>query len=101
MANAKFVQVLNARNDLVQKASGFLLPDALVRDNILEEFAAPRVLHNQEKFFFALNDLVELDDDGVSDNLEDVDFSADTVHIRRIHNLVLLEYFNGYFLISE
>jgi hypothetical protein len=90
MADLQLVQVLDAGENLLQEASGLLLPDPLVGNNMVEELAATRILHNQEELFFGLNNLVELNDDWVSEYLENVDFAADSLRVARIHYLVLL-----------
>ena len=90
MADLQLVQVLDAGENLLQEASGLLLPDPLVGNNMVKELAATRILHNQEELFFGLNNLVELNDDWVSEYLENVDFAADSLRVARIYNLVLL-----------
>jgi hypothetical protein len=90
MADLQLVQVLDAGENLLQEASGLLLPDPLVGNNMVKELAATRILHNQEELFFGLNNLVELNDDWVSEYLENVDFAADSLRVARIPHLVLL-----------
>lgn len=45
--------------------------------------------------------LVELDDAGMSDQLENVDFSRDSFDIGHIDYFFLNKYFDGYFFTSE
>lgn len=48
----------------------------------------------------SFNDLVQLDDVGVPDQLQDVDLSRHSLHIGDINDLRLLEYFDGNRLIG-
>ena len=45
--------------------------------------------------------LVELDYIGMSDDLEDVDFTSDSLHVRLVLDLVLLKYFDSYLFTSD
>ena len=49
MHDVQLVDVLYARDDLLQEAAGVLLLEALVRDDVVEQLAAARVLHDQKQ----------------------------------------------------
>ena len=50
--------------------------------------------------FGCFDDFVELDDIGVADEFEDVDFSGHSLHVGYIHDPVFFQYFDCYFLAS-
>jgi hypothetical protein len=59
------------------------------------------MLHDHEEFFLSLNDLVELDDVGVADLLENLDLSRDPFHILLIIDFLLLQDLDCNLLPSE
>ena len=69
----------------------------LAFDDVVEELSILHVLHDEEELFGGFDDLVELDDVGVSDQLEDVDLSGDPLNVSHIHDLLFLEDLDGYF----
>ena len=52
-----------------------------MRNDVLEQFSSSCVLHNKEELFFRLDDFIELDNDGMRDDLEDIDFTTDSVNV--------------------
>ena len=94
MHDAKFVQVLHAADDLLEVLACFGFFQFLFLDNVVEEFAATHELHYQEQLLGCLNDFEELDDVWVSDELKNVDFSSDPLHISLTRDLALFEYFD-------
>lgn len=54
--------------------------------NIVEEFTILAVLHYEEELTLSLNDLVQLDDVGMSDLLEDLDLTADSLNVFLVFN---------------
>lgn len=63
----------------------------LALDDVVEELAALHVLHDEEELLGGLDDFVELDDVGVADELQDVDLPRDALHVRHVHDLLLLQ----------
>lgn len=101
MANSNLVDVLNPRNDLLEEPACLLLLKPLSFDDIVEQLASVCVFHDEEQLARGLDDFIELNDIGVSDDLKDVDLSSHPLHIRLVLDLVFLEYFDGYFLPSD
>ena len=54
--------------------------------NIVEEFTILAVLHDEEELTLSLNDLVQLDDVGMPDLLEDLDLAADSLNVFLVFN---------------
>ena len=69
--------------------------DSLVLHDVVKQFAATCILHDQVELLRCLNDLVELDDVRVPDHLQDVDLPRDSLHVVHVLYLVLLKYFDG------
>ena len=105
MHDVELVHVLDAGEELLQEARGLLLLDAAVRDDVVEELAARRVLHDQVELLVRLDDLragegaapyfVELHELRVPNYFEDVDFARDALHVRHVRDFVLLEDLDG------
>lgn len=73
----------------------------MVLDDEVEQFAAAGVLHDQVEFLRGLDDLarsylIELNDVGMSDQFENVQFSGDSLYIRYVAYFLLLEYLDGH-----
>lgn len=101
MHNIQLVQILNARDDLVEELAGLGLFDPLVFNNEIKELAARSIFHYQIELLGSLNDLVQLDDVGMADHLEDVDFASHSFDVVYVLNLVFLENFDCNFLASQ
>ena len=108
MHNVELVNVLDARHELLQEARSLLLLHAAVRDNVVEQLAARRVLHDEAELLVGLDDLrrgealegratylVELHELRVTNDLENVDFAGDALHVGDICDFVLFEDFDG------
>ena len=91
MADPILVQILDAGEDLVEKATSFAVLQATLLHNVVKKFAAAGVLHDEEKLLRGLYDLVQLDDVGVADDLQNVDLSHDPRDVGLVLDLVLLE----------
>lgn len=88
MANAQFVQVLDARDKLEQELGGFLLSNPLAIDDVLEQLAAPRILHDQIELFLRFNYFIELHDHGMPHNLQNFDFSCNSINVVNIYDFI-------------
>ena len=93
MNDIKLVQILNARNYLMEKFKCMRFLDPLVLDDVVEQFTAICVLHNQVQLLGCFDDFVELNDVGVSDHLQNVDFAGNSLYVVDILDFVLLENF--------
>ena len=56
------MDVLYASNELLVNSDGCFLMEALLLNDVIEEFTIDTVLHDKIKFSLCLNNLVELDD---------------------------------------
>ena len=87
--------VFDASNNLLEESTGFLLFDPLNLHNVIEKFAPARVFHNKIQFFLRLNDFIELYHLWMSNDLENVNFSGNSLNICHIANFAFLKNFNG------
>lgn len=94
------MQVFDPRNYLVEELACFWLFNSLILNNVIEQLAAASVLHDQVELFGSLDYLkrtvllvekpyfIKLDYIGVPNQLENVDFSCDSLHVCDILDLV-------------
>ena len=101
MYNVKFVKILDSSNDLVEESLGKGLPHTLVLNNEVKQLAARRILHNQVQLLGCLDNLIQLNDVGVADHLEDMNLSCHALHVVHVRYLVLFEYFHRHFFAGE
>lgn len=76
-----FVDVLHTCNDLLHEPDGFGFIEPLPFDDVVEEFTAFSILHDEVDVGFGFDDLVELDDVGMAEYFEDADFAGDTFDV--------------------
>ena len=96
MADTTLVNIFDARYQLEVEFASLFFGKSGVPHDVVEKLTTVAVLHDHVKLFFRFNDLVKLNYVGVSDFLENFDFSGDTLDIFLIMNLVLLENFDGH-----
>ena len=101
MHNPQLVDVLNPTDDLLEHFAGFVFFHPLLLNDVVEELSAFHELHNQKQMFGGFDDFVELDDVGVADELEDVDFTGDSFDVGHIDDLLLFEDLDGDFLTRD
>lgn len=101
MAHTALVQVLNSRYQLPVESGGLLLLESSISHNEVKQFTSIGMLHDHEEFLLSLNDLIELNDIGVADLLENLDLSGDSLHILLIIDLLLLQDLDCNLLASE
>lgn len=101
MNNIQAAYILNTSYNLLEKTACFYLLHSLDLNNVVKQFSTTCVFHDQIKFLLCFNDFVELHNLRMSDYLQNMDFSSHPFHICDVHNLSLLEDFNGNFFISE
>ena len=95
MADATLVQVLNSADELPIKLGCLLLVEARISDDEVEELAAVGVFHDHEQLLLRLNDLVELDDIGVANFLQNFNFSRNPFNVLLVVDLFFLKDFDG------
>lgn len=100
MNNTQLMQVLNSSNNLLKILTSLSFPQSLHPNNLIKKFALRYILHNQKQLFGCFDNLVELDDVGVSDLLQNVYLAGHSLHVRDIRDLALFEDFYCYFLLG-
>jgi hypothetical protein len=98
MADFVLVQVLDAREDLLEELAGLALIKTLLFNDEVEKLAPIGVFHDEEELAVSLYNLVELDDIGVPHYLEDLYLTRNALDVALIGNFVLLENLDGNFL---
>jgi hypothetical protein len=58
--------VLDTADDLIEYLTSFILIHSLLLDDVVKQFSSTKKLHDQEKIFWRLNDLIQLDDIGMT-----------------------------------
>ena len=101
MDDAVLVNVLDASEYLLHELDGFGFVEAFSFNDVIEEFAAFRVLHDEVDVGFGFDDFVELDEVGVAEDFEDADFASDAFDIRLFDNFLFLKGLDGDFFFSE
>ena len=96
-----FVDVLHTCNDLLHEPDGFGFIEPLPFDDVVEEFTAFSILHDEVDVGFGFDDLVELDDVGMAEYFEDADFAGDTFDVWLFDNFLFLEGFDGHLFLGE
>ncbi len=101
MADFVFVKVLDSSQDLVEKTTSFLIREPLFLNDIVEEFAAWSVLHNQKKLATRFDDFKKLNDVRMSHDLNDLNLAHDPRDIGLFFYLVFLKYFDRYLFLCK
>jgi hypothetical protein len=83
------VDLFQAGYDLMEKAASLSLSNASACDNVIEEFTATAILHDEIQLLRRLNDFVKLDDMWMLNQLQDMNLSCDTLYIGYIHDALL------------
>lgn len=96
MANTTLVQILNAADELPVKLGSLRLVQPSISDDEVEQFTTVGMLHDHEEFFLSLDDLVQLNDIGVSDLLKNLDLPCDPFHVLLVIDLFFLKDFDSY-----
>lgn len=100
--------VLDASNQLLEQPTCFHLSESTIAtlvllplDYVVEQFATVDVLHHQEQVLSRFDDFVQLHDVRVPNQLQNVNFSADSFDVSDIYNAAFLQYFDGDWLAGE
>ena len=95
VTDAKPVQVLYTRQNLVKEFSSHFLSDPLVVNDIFKQLATSRILHHQIKLLLRFNYFIQLHHHRMSDHFQDLDLPSNSLNIVYVLNLVFLEDFDG------
>lgn len=98
MADSKLVKIVDSWENLVKKLAGIFFSDPLSIDNVFKELPTSGIFHDQVELFRSLYDLIELNYSGMSDYLEYMDLSSNSLNIMDVNDLLFLQNFDGDFL---
>lgn len=101
VSNAKLSQILNAGNELLEKAASLILLEMVLGSDVVEQLTVAAVLHNEEQSVFGLYDFVELNDGRMAHYSEDVDLPGYALNIVHVVDLPLVQDLYRYFLPRE
>ena len=96
MANTKLVHVFNSRDDLMQELCCNLLPNSLIIYYVLKQLTTTSVLHDKIKLLLRFNNFVKLHDYWMSNHLQNLNLSCDSLHIIHILDFVFLQHLDGH-----
>lgn len=94
MHNVQFMQVLNTRDDLMEKFTGKRLFYFLIFHDEIEQLTTRNVFHDQVQLLWCFNNLVQLNYIRMSNHFQNMDFSCYPLHVIYILNLIFLENFD-------
>lgn len=95
MAYAKLVDVVDAGDELLEVLASLLLLQLLILHDEVEQLTALYELHDQVEILLSLDDLVDLHDIRMVQLLEDLDLSANALHVLFLLDSGLLQDFDG------
>ena len=98
MADSKLVKIVDSWENLVKKLAGIFFSDPLAIDNVFKELPTSGIFHDQVELFWGLYDLIELNYSRMSDYLEYMDLSSNSLNIMDVNDLLFLQHFDGDFL---
>ena len=96
MHNAELMQVFDSAYDLLEELAGFCFFEFLLLDDVVEKFAAADELHDEKELFWRLNNFKQLNDVWVPNELENVNLSCHSLHIRLTRDLALFQNLNSH-----
>lgn len=94
MHNIKFMRILNSVDELMIQLARFCLLELPIIHDILKELAVLNKLHHEKQILCSLNDLVKLNDIGMTDELQDVNLARYSLNIGNVNDFVLFEDFD-------
>lgn len=90
------MNILYPADQLMKHFARLLLTDSFILDYIVEQLAVLDVLHHEEQLLGCFDNLVELDDIGMPNELQNVYLSRHALHICNVHYLILFQDLYGY-----
>lgn len=99
--NSKFVNILNATDDLFKDFACFIFRHCFLTDNVVKKLSFFHQFHDKKEVLGGLDNFIELNDIWMSYKFENMNFPGHTFNISYINNLVLLEHLDGYFFSSD
>jgi hypothetical protein len=95
------MEILDARQDLMEEAASLLVLKPFLLNDVVEKLTARHELHDQKKLSVRFNYLIKLNDVGVSNDFENLNFTHDTGNIGLIFNFILFQYFHRNLFICQ
>jgi hypothetical protein len=86
-------QILNSRDNLLEKLASLPFLNVAKLHDVVEQFPAWGVLHDEHQRCGGFDDLVQLHNVRVLYDFQNVDFAADPLNIGIINHFGLLQYF--------
>jgi hypothetical protein len=88
-------------DELSKELASFSLFQSFFLENEFKKFSLGDILHHQKKLFRGLYDFVKLDYVGMTNLLQNMNFTGDSLNIGHITDLALFEHFDCYFFSCE
>lgn len=108
MDNLQLVQVIDTVDNLVKKSTCLSLCQSLLLSRVLflisdviEQFTATAVLHDQKQVFWGLDYFVELNQVRMTDQFQNVDLPAHSFNVTDVRDLLLLQYLYCHLLLRQ
>lgn len=101
MSNPQLAQVFDSVNQLLKQPAALLLREMVLGRDVVEELTVAAVLHDQKQALGRLDDFVQLNDAGVPHDLQDVDFSLDSLDVVDVLDLPFVQNLDRHFLPGE
>ena len=101
MDNVQAADVLDTCNYLLEEPASLLLLNSLYLYDVIEQFTPACILHYEVEFLLSLYNLIELHNLRVTNDLQYVNLSRNSLDIRNIADLALLQYFYRNLFLSE
>lgn len=77
----KLMHVLNSGNDLLIELACFLFFKFCVLHYVIEKLPSTRVFHDEVELLGGLDDLIELNDVGMTDHFQDMDLPGHPLNV--------------------
>ena len=88
--------IVDGGGDLAEDAPRFRLRQNFALTEVVVEFAAGRVFHDEDHLLLVLKHFVDVDDVGVADGRHDLDLATDADQIRFRFNFRFLNRLDGH-----
>jgi len=98
MTDSTLVNVFDSRNQFKVELAGLFLSKPGVSHDIIKEFSTVCILHDHIELLLSLNNLIQLNYIWMSDLLQYLYLSCDSLYIFLIVDLVFLKDLNSHFL---
>ena len=89
---------LDPRQDLLEEPPGTVLCQLSMLDNVVKQLSAGDVFHDHKNVGGCGDDLVELDDVGVTEQLQVLNLPPDLSHHVKALDLLTVQNFHGHFV---